>query len=130
MSLTKSKTACYIAKSTCQGTRRKADTKYVLKTNDCPATNMDCVEVCAGRSGPGGTCCKALRADCLACNAGLAVDEYCRSHSSTNGCSTNKRALLFGSVPLEKEDVSTGRSGYESGLSAWARCKCASQRSA
>ena len=33
-------------------------------------------------------CCQALTAPCLACSAGLTVDEYCQQNPGTSGCPT------------------------------------------
>ena len=32
-------------------------------------------------------CCKAMTAECLACDAGVSVQEYCSNHPTTTGCS-------------------------------------------
>merc|ERR1711920_656419 len=38
-------------------------------------------------------CCKALTADCLACAAGMNVEQYCQQHQGTAGCQTAEEGL-------------------------------------
>mmetsp|Transcript_1073 Transcript_1073/g.3063 ORF Transcript_1073/g.3063 Transcript_1073/m.3063 type:complete len:163 (+) Transcript_1073:86-574(+) len=39
-----------------------------------------------GASDPPPDCCKALTAECLACEAGVTVEEYCATHADAIGC--------------------------------------------
>ena len=59
---------------------------WIIQRDDCvPGRGgADCPGICVDEEPV--ACCEALTAECLACGAGMTVDDYCRENPETIGC--------------------------------------------
>jgi len=56
-----------------------------LVPEGCASCGNEAAEAC----GITNDCCKAMTAECLACDAGVTIIEYCQENPDTTGCNTN-----------------------------------------
>jgi len=92
-----------------------------IKETEEPCIMVDCMPECslvdADENGCGGicdcgstasstteevpVCCQEMTADCLACSAGMTVEEYCEMHPGTVGCVTEEPKICCQALTAE-----------------------------
>merc|ERR1719265_629480 len=61
--------------------------EYSTFPKECPAAEVtQCEGAAEPTQAPAGGCCKAQKAECLACAVGMTQDDYCINHPNTPGC--------------------------------------------